>query len=499
MNAVSGCCLAYLVFVSGADHSQPDRQLADLVRSLANGDKGDRIAAAKALRVLGSEAKDALPGLQNALRDKEPDVRYEVGQTMIEIGPLALPYLLQAMNFKERGARRAAAQVLADLTTPSSAKSVIRVLITALRDEDDEVRSNAVAALGRIGDHEAVEPLIELARTDREREVRAEAVRALGNLGPMAAAAVPVIVDTMKVEANRDGISYVAETVEALASIGPAAVPSIVRVVKSSDDGSPPRRCALMSLARMAQLSSGKDLIDVVPVLVDVIGETDRELACMAAQILGKLGPRASIAVRVLTKMAREGSSTDRVVAAESLYRINPEDSIAITTLLEGLIDKNSTVRQSSAYVLRNLHPKTSLVLKGLTAALWDSEPTVRLHAAYALGAMEAFAVSAVPDLAHLLGDDEEFVRVAACHAFANMGESAKAAVPALCESLTQPSAARVRAAAADALGAMGSWAEPAVPALRKALRDPNESMRQAALRALQKIPGAPTTIEIIR
>jgi hypothetical protein len=58
----------------------------------------------------------------------------------------------------------------------------VEPLITVLGDKDRDVRRNAVAALGQLGDSRAVEPLITALR-DEDRDVRRNAATALGKLG----------------------------------------------------------------------------------------------------------------------------------------------------------------------------------------------------------------------------------------------------------------------------------------------------------------------------
>jgi HEAT repeat protein len=72
-------------------------------------------------------------------------------------------------------------------------KAVIGCLVDALRDENSMVRAAAAAALGRIGDRDAVAPLIALLRNTREdRDVRSRAAESLGQL--QAAEAVPDLI-----------------------------------------------------------------------------------------------------------------------------------------------------------------------------------------------------------------------------------------------------------------------------------------------------------------
>ena len=61
-------------------------------------------------------------------------------------------------------------------------------LVEILTDEtaSSYSRRNAISALGRLGDEQAIDPLI-LALQDRDRYVRSEAAKTLGQLGSLAA------------------------------------------------------------------------------------------------------------------------------------------------------------------------------------------------------------------------------------------------------------------------------------------------------------------------
>lgn len=89
---------------------------------------------------------------------------------------------------------------------------------------------------------------------------------------------------------------------DALARIGPPAVPMLVQSLKSSD--LEVRRQACKVLMRM-----GPDAKEAVPELTNLLDDEDEELRRMAAIALGRIGPDAGDAVPALMRTLLEGES----------------------------------------------------------------------------------------------------------------------------------------------------------------------------------------------
>src|SRR5262249_27344873 len=135
---------------------------------------------------LGPEAKQAVPALKAALRDKDASIRITAAialtrlnfrgeeatsalvegvaspdislhqqaigtvQTLGESGKAAVPALIRILQDKdERWQRQSAAHALSAIGP--SAKAAVPALVEALKDEEPDLRSIALGALGRIG------------------------------------------------------------------------------------------------------------------------------------------------------------------------------------------------------------------------------------------------------------------------------------------------------------------------------------------------------------
>jgi len=119
-----------------------------------------RIHAALAL-VQFRDAR-AVPGLLEALRDKNLGVRIGAAKGLGQIGSAAVPGLLDALRDKDGGVRQYAAELLGEIGDATTVPS----LIDALRDEEDGyIRNVAIPeALKQIGTPEALVAVEEWSR-----------------------------------------------------------------------------------------------------------------------------------------------------------------------------------------------------------------------------------------------------------------------------------------------------------------------------------------------
>ena len=148
-----------------------ERCVEPLARSLRDGDWQVREAAVEALSMVGSPSVDPLI---KQLRDW--DIRkYAIralGKIKDERVLVPLVAQLRSDEFKED-----ATEALVELGQPAVEK-----LLTALKDKDENVRKQAVIALGRIKDPEAVDALIERLQ-DKDWFIRLTAAAALETIG----------------------------------------------------------------------------------------------------------------------------------------------------------------------------------------------------------------------------------------------------------------------------------------------------------------------------
>lgn len=148
-----------------------ERCVEPLVRSLRDGDWQVREAAVEALGMVGSPSVDLLIKQLRDWNIRKYAIR-ALGKIKDErvLDPLLVQ--LRSDEFKED-----ATEALVELGQPAVEK-----LLTALKDKDENVRKQAVIALGRIKDPEAVGALIEKLQ-DKDWFIRLTAAAALETIG----------------------------------------------------------------------------------------------------------------------------------------------------------------------------------------------------------------------------------------------------------------------------------------------------------------------------
>jgi HEAT repeat protein len=201
---------------------------SQLNKSLTNQDENIRIAAVAALGEIGSSSVLALPALSKLLKDNSEDVRIIVVDTLEKIGKPAVPVLIQALQNNDNWmVRYSAADALGRIG--ASDQEVVPVLINALRDKDEYVRSEAADVLGKIGKM-AVPDLIN-ALQSKDAYVRYKAVDALRIIGKEAVAALPALRNALHDEDIK--VSLTAKY--AIDAINAASNPTPMQVTKEEN------------------------------------------------------------------------------------------------------------------------------------------------------------------------------------------------------------------------------------------------------------------------
>lgn len=134
-----------------------------------------RRCAVYAIGKLGARGSAAV--VRKLLKDPSPDVRLSAAQSLGQLGT-DLDALVPLFRDDDPEVRAEAVWVLSRV----GPKETLRRLVDLLEDRDPEVRHGAVRALGRPGAREFREPVARLC-SDPSTWVRAEALQSLGRLG----------------------------------------------------------------------------------------------------------------------------------------------------------------------------------------------------------------------------------------------------------------------------------------------------------------------------
>ncbi|HEY3011498.1 MAG TPA: HEAT repeat domain-containing protein [Gemmatimonadales bacterium] len=444
-----------------------------------------------ALRALARIADPgAVDPLIVALASAEVWLAPRIADILTRHGDLVIEPLLALLDQTARNPARAwAANVLGEVR----AQRAFAALVRCLDDPDDEVRAKSATALGRLGDHRAVTPLLERLLTDPAPFVRARIASTLGQFEG------PEVIDRL-VRALGDPAWWVRmRGVEALEQIGSvAAGPLLVAL----DDPDPEiRQRAAGSLERLGlpdslirMIESGDRAAEAAETLTRLASAGTRELL---AELLLQPSPRireiviASIhragrddLAAVLTQVASSDPEPAlRVLAFDTLrvLRVNQ----ALPEALAGVAGPEPTVRAAAIRFLGELGGRD--VIEMVRAHSSDPEPLVRAAAARALGDLRSRDAQA--DLLRLMGDPDALVREAAVLGAVEAGLHALA--PSLVE-LLEDNDERVRHAAARATAALGDHA--AVPALLRAFETATPDLQHAITLAVSRLDSTALT-----
>jgi HEAT repeat protein/protein involved in polysaccharide export with SLBB domain/beta-lactamase regulating signal transducer with metallopeptidase domain len=221
-----------------------------------------------------------VPFLREALRSPNRNVRRFVAHTLSRAGAReAVPDLLKLVTDKDAVVRVLAIGAVENLDP--KAPGAVKPLLGALKDESDQVRAAAAAALRVAGDKAASAALAE-ALKDSSREVRVAALGALIQL---------------------NGVQ---------ASIAPALVPLL------ADEDRNLRNSASNMLQAM-----GPRAREVVPALMAVLQKKDDTARFLAVQALGAIGPDAKAAIPLLKDLLAIQNDTMRSEALKALREID--------------------------------------------------------------------------------------------------------------------------------------------------------------------------------
>jgi HEAT repeat protein len=390
---------------------------------LGRDDAPSRCAAAGALTRIGASDRESRDRLIGLLRDPEPDVRMHGAAALgrLRIAEATQPLLDIIAEDFDGDLRIEAAKALAHIASESSVEPLIRCLqedgypqLDQMVDDMDygacwEVQSQALAALGEIGDQRAVGPVIELLGDDAHAGLQDGAYQVLARLNgrrtreflvrQLSAGEVPAgrraartlaahhdgaAGQDLLAPALRDPDSGVRLSVaRALGDRGsPAAVPSLIGLLE--DPHPEVRGEAAAALGRLRAPGA------LAP-LQALLGDPEPGVRRQASRALGEIGdPAARPVFGALLESGEEDLRYEAVVALGKLTAEGFEDRLA-KLLVEPQVDH--ATRLQAALVLG----------ESLKRAATAREPTDEARAA---GLTEALLGAA--------GDDDERVASAA-------------------------------------------------------------------------------------
>jgi HEAT repeat protein len=417
-----------------------------------------RRKAAEAVASFGPQAAHAVPALIALLGDREPLNRSAASEALVEIGPVALPDLVQALRDPLPVRRRGIVRVLSRFQGVKRDAALLKIL------DDPDAEVSLAAAEGLLDRPEARPAVLArlVEKLEKGERRRLDVVRLLVRLGPEAAVAVPELRKMLRSPKTDDGLFRAAA--EALRRIGPAARVSI------------PELRALLT----APETSLELCVSVAAALL-ALGETPESVFPV---LLEHFEPRREI--------DPAHDSSERLLRAfESIPELFQRQALAM--LLTGRPPPDDPEERNT--LLRLRWPTEPRTLSVLERALNSPKDEVRALAARALGRFEELPVEVIAELRRLADDDvDTAVRRWAAIALCRLpGALRPADVAELIDALadgdsTLPELGPRLNWQAAAIPALAEAAVTTVPHLARALKSEQREVRAGAAETLALI-----------
>jgi len=246
-----------------------------------------------------------------ALEHPLKELRIQMGLLLAEFQePKAVPILIDTLHNKDNDIRTNAITALTKLGLPA-----VTGLHNVLYDSDRTVRLAAAQALGEIGDITAIPDLLKMLR-DIDEDVRVNAVEAIGKIkdNTPLQALFEILRDAKSSTRLRRAV------IIALISIGNAdAVPELSKCLLN-DEYANIRYIAAVALGEIRNVVA-------LPALQETLHDSDHEVRLAAASALGKIGDSSAIPALIETLQDTDIAVVDRTLGA--LRRIGTSEALA--------------------------------------------------------------------------------------------------------------------------------------------------------------------------
>jgi HEAT repeat protein len=440
----------------------PLNVVLSLSEALADLDPEVRLAAARAVGIVGPQVPFYASSTPDATADVKPDgerARTDPSARIPRFVDPFIPMLLRVLERDIPSVREACSIALAKLEPPAVTAAAASDLIVALGSRDRDVRYQAAGILGRLGPdaHPAVVALIAVT----QEPVGVERLDP-GSLGPL----------------SLDPASNAALALGRIApssSSADAAVAALAELARSDRPGR--RASAIQGLAEFGLDSRA------IAIFATALADRDSAVRAAALRALAALGPKTSIdPPEALRAVLEDESVHNRAAAAAALatYQRGLDPFLpSLLRALEHTKDQRVRSRFSQAFYEIKIPAITRSAIPTLMASFGSQDREVRREATGLLGKLGPAAHTAVPLLIKTVvreaADSDTYDSSSgaseALGLIAPGTESAEAAISALIEVARAGSPAR-RAQAASALGQFGPAAVRAVPDLIRMLKE---------------------------
>jgi HEAT repeat protein len=336
--------------LSKADVDDLKQVVSDLARGLSDNSWRVRCACSEALKRCGPAAALVVPALLRSLNREEDNVAVveNVHATLVRIGQPSVGPLVKNLRKAEGWSSRIRIRTIAVLEDlgPLAKDAMQQMIRVAARDDFPQVQRAAAYAIVRIDPENRrarqviLRPLVAGLAKDEPVGVRFRCAVTLSYLGSQGKSAIPVLLEFLRADPLRWPDSWREEFPHS--DIRPAAAEALLRlgpVVKSVNPvleellrdpkliGNPHLRTLLGTIILRMEPNNPTAvgaLEKLIPGLVDDLRDhVDNIDAVIAAEALGRLGPRARRALPALRKAAQSATKDLRERAQWAIREID--------------------------------------------------------------------------------------------------------------------------------------------------------------------------------
>jgi HEAT repeat protein len=375
----------------------PSAAIPDLLGALDDPDPTIRAVVMIALSKAGADANAAAPLLRNGLKPEHaPRVREGAARALRLLGPRAegaAPALREQAQRGDFAVAFAAAIALAAIRPGADeTKVATEPILRGLSDRDYTVRSEAVAALGRIvPDPQALPGLLQALNTT-DYTVTNAVTQALRTLGKNA---VDPLREEFKKKTNDKRTRIGAA--RALGGLGPQAreASQALAGVAGADGEDPAVRfAAAVALGKIApEMELTSTLLEPVRTALE---DSNYGIRHDAVEVLGRISPRKAVVPALVEAL----TSTDQLVQNLAQAMLGKTGAEAVDPLLGVLrSNKASPKGRVAVQALGRVGPQAEAALGDLIALLGDADPKLNLLYLPAITALSQIGPKAVPQL----------------------------------------------------------------------------------------------------
>jgi HEAT repeat protein len=418
--------------------------------------------------------------LNNMLRDQQGTSYFEGERPILEIGPPAIPYLINALRDSDSPSKDAYA-----VLWPKLPRRLQKWLPEPFPPAT--MRAYAARGLGLFGPDAAIAvPDLIDALHDNDEWVRHSAASALGDIGPKARAAVPALIKGLNDPDKNFRIGCVIG-LRGAAQDAPEVLPVFKKLLSNPDSN-------LRSWTAMALGEIKVEQETVIKILEDTLQDENGNVRGCAVDSLGNIGPAASSAVPPIM----------RLLALEEQRAVVPDSEVLVWGKILPALGKMGPAARSSVPVLTNLLQSTNPFISAASAeALWAIEPHnvlsipclmerltngARYECLLALAKIGPEARAALPLVQKYRGDREVDLQLAAAVAAWKLDPSGPPPIDLLEKRFHSPVHMVHRRTAIRLLGDLGPAGRTAIPTLFEAARLADQLMREDARAALKQV-----------